>query len=284
MYPRSFDYVAAGSIEEAVGILAANPGAKVMSGGMSLIPMMKLRLLSPETVVDIGRVSGLDAIEDNGDHIAVGALVRHRAVAGSSVLAEHAKALVQAASWTGDPQVRNRGTLCGAMAHADLAADMPAAALALGMTMVAQGPNGTREIAVGDFFVDSLTSALSPDEILVGVKIPKRGGGSAYDKLGRRGGHSDYAVAGVAAWVSMSGGTVSDCAIGITGVGTKPTLATGAMESMLGQSADGVAAAAERALEGVTVLEDLYGSEAYKGHLAKVYTRRALEQAISAAS
>ncbi len=283
MYPRQFEYVAAGSIEEAVGVLAANPGAKVMSGGMSLIPMMKLRLLSPETVVDIGRVSGLDAIEDKGDYISIGALVRHVAVATSAVIGEHAKALQQAASWTGDPQVRNRGTLCGALAHADLAADTPAAALALGMTMVAQGPNGTREIAASDFFVDSLMSALSPDEILVEARIPKRGGGSAYDKLGRRGGHSDYAVAGVASWVAMSDGVVTDCAIGITGVGTKPTLAVGAMETLLGQGPDGIAAAADRALEGITVLEDLYGSEAYKAHLAKVYTRRSLEQAVSAA-
>lgn len=283
MYPRQFEYVAAGSIEEAVGVLAANPGAKVMSGGMSLIPMMKLRLLSPETVVDIGRVSGLDAIEDKGDYISIGALVRHVAVATSALIGEHAKALQQAASWTGDPQVRNRGTLCGALAHADLAADTPAAALALGMTMVAQGPNGTREIAAGDFFVDSLMSALSPDEILVEARIPKRGGGSAYDKLGRRGGHSDYAVAGVAAWVSVSGGLVTDCSIGITGVGTKPMLAAGSMEAMTGQGADGIAPAADRALEGVTVLEDLYGSEAYKSHLAKVYTRRALEQAFAAA-
>lgn len=284
MYPRTFEYVAVGSIEEAVGVLASTPGAKVMSGGMSLIPMMKLRLLSPETVVDIGRVAGLDTITDRGDHISIGALVRHVAVATSPEIGEYAKALQQAASWTGDPQVRNRGTLCGALAHADLAADTPAAALALGMTMVAQGPNGTREIAAGDFFVDSLMSALSPDEILVEARIPKRGGGSAYDKLGRRGGHSDYAVAGVASWVAMSDGTVTDCAIGITGVGTKPTLAVGAMEAMRGQGADGIAAAADRALEGITVLEDLYGSEAYKAHLAKVYTRRSLEQAVAAAS
>ena len=284
MYPREFDYVAAGSIDEAVSILASNPGAKVMSGGMSLIPMMKLRLLSPETVVDIGGVSGLDQITDNGDHISIGALVRHKAVANSALLSQHANALVQAASWTGDVQVRNRGTLCGALAHADLAADTPAAALALGATMVAQGPNGTREIAAADFFVDALTSALSSDEILVATKISKRGGGSAYDKLGRRGGHSDYAVAGAAAWVSMDGGTVADCAVGLTGVGTKPTLLTGVADALRGNGADAIEAAAGHAIDGVTVLEDLYGSEEYKTHLAKVYVRRALEQAVAAAS
>lgn len=284
MYPREFDYVAAGSIDEAVSILASNPGAKVMSGGMSLIPMMKLRLLSPETVVDIGGVSGLDQITDNGDHISIGALVRHKAVANSALLSQHANALVQAASWTGDVQVRNRGTLCGALAHADLAADTPAAALALGATMVAQGPNGTREIPAADFFVDALTSALSSDEILVATKIAKRGGGSAYDKLGRRGGHSDYAVAGAAAWVTMDGGTVTDCAVGLTGVGTKPTQLTGVADALRGNGADAIEAAAGHAIDGVTVLEDLYGSEEYKTHLAKVYVRRALEQAVAAAS
>lgn len=281
MYPREFEYKAAGSIDEAVSLLAGNPGAKIMSGGMSLIPMMKLRLLSPELVVDIGRVPGLDQIEDKGDHISVGALVRHAAVASSGVIAEYAKALSQATAWTGDKQVRNRGTLAGALAHADLAADSPAAALALGVTMVAQGPGGTREIAAADFFVDTLTSALSPDEILVEVRIPKKGGGSAYDKLGRRGGHSDYAVAGVAAWVAMDGGVISDCAVAVTGVGTMPQLATGVMEALIGSGPDGVAAASERALEGITVLEDLYGSEEYKAHLAKVYVRRAVQQAMA---
>lgn len=281
MYPRQFEYTAAGSIDEAVSLLAANPGAKVMSGGMSLIPMMKLRLLSPEMVVDIGRVPGLDQIEDKGDHISVGALVRHAEIADSDAIAQHARALSQAASWTGDKQVRNRGTLAGALAHADLAADSPAAALALGVTLVAQGPGGTREIAAADFFVDTLTSALSPDEILTEIRVPKKGGGSAYDKLGRRGGHSDYAVAGVAAWVAMDGDVISDCAVAITGVGTKPQLATGVMDALTGNGADAVAGASERAVEGITVLEDLYGSEAYKGHLAKVYVRRAVEQAIA---
>ncbi len=281
MYPREFEYMAAASIDEAVSALAANPGAKVMSGGMSLIPLMKLRLLSPEMVIDIGRIPGLDGITDEGDHIAIGALARHADVGSSALVAEHGRALAQAASWTGDVQVRNRGTLAGALAHADLAADTPAAALALGAIMVAQGPGGTREIAAADFFVDTLTSALSPDEVLVEVRLPKRGGQSAYDKLGRRGGHTDYAVAGAAAWVQMDGGEVADCAIALTGVGTKPQLAEGAMEALRGSGSDGAAAAADRALEGVTVLEDLYGSEEYKAHLAKVYVRRAVEQAMA---
>lgn len=282
MYPRDFEYVAASSLDEALSALASADNAKVMAGGMSLMPLMKMRLLSPETVVDIGRIEGLDYIEDRGDHVAVGALVRHAAVAGSSLLAEHARALTQAASWTGDSQIRNWGTLCGALAHADLAADTPAAALALGATMVARSSGGERTIPAGEFFVDTLTSALTPEEILTEVRFPKRGGGSAYDKLGRRGGHSDYAVAGAAAWVQMNGGTVADCAVGVTGVGTKPTLADGVADALRGSdgSAEAVAAAADRAVEGVTVLEDLYGSVDYKTHLAKVFVRRVIEQAM----
>jgi carbon-monoxide dehydrogenase medium subunit len=286
MFPRSFEYVAPASLDEALAALADQPGAKVLAGGMSLIPLMKLRLFSPETVVDIGRIPGLDQIEDRGDHIAIGALVRHHQVAESALLAEHARALCQAASWTGDVQVRNRGTMCGSMAHADVAADQPAAALALGATMVARSAGGTREIAAGDFFVDALTSALQPDEILVEVKLPKGGGSSAYDKLGRRGGHSDYAVAGAAAKVARSNGSISDAAVALTGVGTKPSLAAGVMEALVGSdgSAEAVAAAAERATEGVTVLEDLYGSVEYKSHLAKVFVKRAILGALAAAS
>lgn len=279
MFPRKFDYVAASSIDEAVSALSGAEFAKVMSGGMSLIPMMKLRLLSPETVVDIGGVAGLDQIADHGDHTSIGALVRHAQTAASGL----PKALVDAASWTGDVQVRNRGTTCGAVAHADIAADQTAAILALGATMVAQGPNGTREIAGGDFFVDALTSALEPDEILTEIRIPNQGGASAYDKLGRRGGHTDYAVAGAAAWVSKSNGSVSECRVALTGVGTKPTLAEGVAEALVGTdgSEQAVADAARRATEGITVLEDLYGSEDYKAHLAQVYTRRALSQALA---
>jgi aerobic carbon-monoxide dehydrogenase medium subunit len=286
MYPRSFEYVAPATIDEALTVLADNPGAKVLAGGMSLLPLMKLRLLSPELVVDIGRIPGLDQLEDKGDHISIGALVRHNQIASSELIQQHAKALSQAASWTGDVQVRNRGTLCGSMAHADVAADQPAAVIALGATMVVRSSGGSRQIAAGDFVVDALTSALEPDEILVEIKLPKRGGGSAYDKLGRRGGHSDYAVAGASAWVRRENGSIAEASVALTGVGTKPTLAHGVIEAILGADAseDAIAAAADRAAEGVTVLEDLYGSVEYKAHLAKVFARRALSQALAAAS
>lgn len=281
MYPRAFDYVAASSIDEAVRELGNADFAKVMSGGMSLIPMMKLRLLSPDLVVDIGGVSGLGDITDDGDTMTIGALVTHEQTAASDL----PMVLKTAAAWTGDPQVRARGTTCGAVAHADIAADQPSAVLALGGTMIAQGTNGTREIAAEDFFVDAMTSALEPNEILTSIRLPKSGGGSAYDKLGRRGGHTDYAVAGASAWVSRSNGSISDARIALTGVGLKPELTRGVMEAIIGTDGGdaAVASAADRAVEGMTVLEDLYGSVEYKTHLAKVMIKRALTQAIASA-
>lgn len=284
MYPRSFDYVAPGSLDEAFGALGE--GAKVMSGGMSLIPLMKMRLFSPAVVVDIGRIAGLDGVEDTGDHIEIGALVRHATTASHELINANAAALATGAALTGDVQVRNRGTTCGALAHADVAADQPAGALACGAVMIAQSSSGTREIPASEFFVDSLTSALEPNEILTSIRLPKAGPGegSAYDKLGRRGGHSDYAVAGAAAWVKRSNGSIEDARVAVTGVGTKPQLATGVAEALIGTdgSDEAIKSAAEKAVDDITVLEDLYGSEEYKAHLAKVYVARAVKQALSA--
>ncbi|MGD2061411.1 MAG: xanthine dehydrogenase family protein subunit M [Acidimicrobiia bacterium] len=283
MYPRQFDYMAPSSLDDAFAALSDD--AKIMSGGMSLIPLMKLRLFSPGLVVDIGRIPGLDSIEDTGDHIEVGALVRHADTATNGLVAAHAAALAKAASLTGDVQVRNRGTTCGALAHADVAADQPAGALACGAVMVASSASGTREIAAGDFFVDSLTSALEPNEILTKIRLPKTGPGegSAYDKLGRRGGQSDYAVAGAAAWVKESNGSIEAARVAVTGVGTRPQLADAVAEALVGTDGSDAAvqAAAEKAVDGITVLEDLYGSEEYKTHLAKVYVARAVKQALA---
>lgn len=284
MFPRQFEYLAPSSLEEALSALASNPGAKVMSGGQSLLPMMKLRLFSPDTIIDIGRIEGLGDISDSGDHISIGALVRHHQTATDPLIREYARALGLAASWTGDQQVRNRGTTCGAMAHADVAADQPAAAIALGATMVARSSSGERQIPADEFFVDALTSALADDEILVEMRVPKssNGAASSYDKLGRRGGHSDYAVAGVAAWVDVSDGTVSGARIGVTGVGTKPSLAEAASSALIGTDGGeaAVSAAAEAVTDGITVIEDLYGSVDYKTHLAKVFAARAINQAL----
>ena len=279
MFPREFEYMSASSIEEAVRELGNASLGKVMAGGMSLIPLMKLRLFSPDLVVDIGRIAGLDQISQSNGSVSIGALVRHRQTAASELVPA---ALRQAAAWTGDTQVRNRGTTCGSVAHADIAADQPSAVLALGATMVAQGPDGIREIAAEDFFVDVLTSALEPDEILTEIRIPHTGGRSAYEKLGRRGGHTDYAVAGASAWIDKPNGTITAARVALTGVGTKPSLALAAAEALVGTdgSEAAVAAAAERAVEETRVLEDLYGSVEYKTHLAKVMVKRAVLKAL----
>ena len=283
MYPRTFDYLAPTSLDEAYAALGDD--SKVMAGGMSLIPLMKMRLFSPGVVVDIGRIGGLDQVDDSGDFLEIGALVRHATTASSDVVKANAAALAMAAALTGDVQVRNRGTTCGALAHADVAADQPAGALACGAVMVVGSATGTRDIDAADFFVDSLTSALEPNEILTSIRIPKAGSGegSAYDKLGRRGGRSDYAVAGAAAWVKKSNGSIEAARVAVTGVGTKPQLADGVAEALLGTdgSDEAVKSAAEKAVDGITVLEDLYGSEEYKAHLAKVYVARAVKQALA---
>ncbi len=282
MYPPNFDYVAPTSLDEACAALAGADNAKVLSGGMSLIPLMKMRLVRPTTVVDISRIPGLDTITDEGDHIRIGAMVRHAQTASDPLVREHATALAEAAAATADAQVRNQGTTCGSIAHADVAADQPAAVLALGASMVAASSRGEREIPASDFFVDTLTSALESDEILTAIKVPK-GGTSVYRKLGRRGGEADYPIAAAAVWVDAGNGSVSDARIAVTGVSSKPYLAAAAADAIRGS--DGGAAAideaAGHATDDVIVLEDLYATVDYRTHLAEVYVKRALEAALA---
>jgi carbon-monoxide dehydrogenase medium subunit len=279
MFPRQFEYVAPTSVDEAIAALRGSEFAKVMAGGMSLLPLMKLRLVSPDLVVDIGRISGLDSINDEGEMVSIGALVRHFQTAEATNVPT---ALAQAASYTGDVQVRNRGTTVGAVVHGDLAADQPAAVLALGGVIVAQGPNGTREIPASEFFVDALTTAVEPDEVVTAVKVMKSGM-SAYDKIGRRGGRTDYAVAGAAAWIQKDNGSISDARVALSGVTAKPTLASATAQALIGTdgSDQAIEAAAAKAADGVTVLEDLYGTVEYKTHLAKVFAKRAIKRALS---
>lgn len=282
MYPSTFDYVVPASLDEAVAALSNADNAKILSGGMSLIPLMKMRLVRPTTVVDISRIPGLDTITDAGDHIEIGALVTHAQTGASALVKANASALAEAADATADIQVRNQGTTCGSIAHADLAADQPAAVLALGATMVARSVRGTREIAAADFFVDALTSALADDEILIMIKVPK-GGKSVYRKLGRRGGDSDYPIAGVAVWVDSSNGRIADARIAVTGVSSKPYLATASAAAIVGSdgSAGAIAAASSHATDGAVVLEDLYATVEYRTHLASVYVLRALEDVLA---
>lgn len=272
MIPAAFDYVRAESAEEAIGLIGQHGDeAKFIAGGHSLLPLMKLRLAQPTVLVDIGRISDLSYIREQGDEIAIGALTRHMDVENSAVLAEHAPLLAHAASQVGDPQVRHRGTIGGSIAHADPASDLPATTMAMGATYVAQGPNGTREIAAGDFYQGFLTSSLAADEILTEIRVPKMGGaGWSFQKFNRRA--QDWAIVGVAAWRNNG-----NSGIGLVNMGSTPILAA-SVSSALADGAS-IADAAEQAVAEADPQADLNASVEYRTHLAKVLTRRALEEA-----
>jgi len=272
MIPAQFEYVRAGSADEAISLIGQHGDeAKFLAGGHSLIPLMKLRLAQPTVLIDIGRVSDLSYINDADDHIAIGALTRHMDIENSPVLAEHVPLLAHAASHVGDPQVRHRGTIGGSIAHSDGASDLPATVLALGATLVAQGPNGTREIAASDFFQGFLTTALAPDEILTEIRVPKmNGAGWSFQKFNRRA--QDWAIVGVAAWVNGS-----DSGIGLVNMASTPVLASAASAALA--SGASVADAAAVAHEGADPTADLNASIEYRNHLARVLTKRALTAA-----
>ncbi len=272
MIPAAFEYVRAGSAAEAISLLGEHgDDAKFLAGGHSLLPLMKLRLASPSVLIDIGRLSDLSYIREDGDHVAIGALTRHMDVENSPVLAQHVPLLAHAASHVGDPQVRHRGTIGGSIAHSDPASDLPATTLALGATYVAQGPNGTREIAAADFFQGFLETALAADEMLTEIRVPKmNGAGWSFQKFNRRA--QDWAIVGVAAWRGNGASGV-----GLVNMGSTPVLAS-AVSTALSQGAS-VADAAQLAAEESEPQSDLNASPEYRVHLAKVLVRRALEAA-----
>ncbi|MFN8022181.1 MAG: xanthine dehydrogenase family protein subunit M [Acidimicrobiales bacterium] len=272
MIPAAFDYVRAGSAEEAISLIGEHgDDAKFIAGGHSLLPLMKLRLAQPSVLVDIGRLSDLSYIRDAGDHIAIGAMTRHMDIEKSSVLAEHVPLLAHAASHVGDPQVRHRGTIGGSIAHSDSASDLPATTLALGATYVAQGPNGTREIAATDFFQGFLTTALAADEMLTEIRVPKmNGAGWSFQKFNRRA--QDWAIVGVAAWRRNG-----ESGVGLVNMGSTPILATSVSSALAGGAS--IADAAEQAAAEADPQSDLNASPEYRVHLAKVLVRRALEEA-----
>ena len=274
MIPAAFDYVRAGSAEEAVSLIGQHgEDAKFLAGGHSLLPLMKLRLAQPSVLVDIGRVDDLSYIRDGGDHIAIGALTRHRDVETSELLREHVPLLAHAASHVGDPQVRHRGTIGGSIAHADPASDLPATTLALGATYVAQGPNGTREIGAGDFYQGFLTSSLAPDEMLTEIRVPKmQGAGWGFQKFNRRA--QDWAIVGVAAWRRDG-----ESGVGLVNMGSTPILATSVSSALAGGAS--IEDAAEQAAAEADPQADLNASVEYRQHLAKVLVRRALTEASS---
>ena len=270
MIPAAFDYKRAGSSEEAVALIVEHGDeAKFLAGGHSLIPMMKLRLAVPSVLVDITGVEALSYIDDRGDHIAIGALTKHRSLETSDLLIAECPLLAHVASKVGDPQVRHRGTLGGSLAHSDPASDLPAAVLALGGSLVAEGPNGQREIGVADFFTGYFESALSDDEMLTEVRVPKAPGASwSYQKFNRRA--QDWAIVGVAA-VEVEGAAQ----IALVNMGSTPLRAE-AVEAALAGGAS-AAEAAEAAADGTDAPTDLNASPEYRDHLARVLTKRALE-------
>lgn len=280
--PARFEYEVATSIDEAISLLQrCGPEAHLLAGGHSLIPMMKLRLASPETIIDIHKLDDeLRYIRDDGGLLRIGALARHKDVLESELIKERYSILADAEAMIADPLVRNMGTLGGALAHGDPAEDLPAAFIALGAEIIARGPEGERIIAVDDMYISPFETALEPDEILTEARVPRAPGGSAYFKVKRRTG--DYASAAVGVALNMSGGVMEDARIGMCGVGNKALRAGGAEEVLKGQrpDADLYRRAGERAAEETNPTEDARGTVAYKRDLVKVLVVRALEKAV----
>jgi carbon-monoxide dehydrogenase medium subunit len=282
MYPAQFEYHKAGTVKEAVDLLAKyKDEAKLLAGGHSLLPAMKLRLAQPKHLIDIGKVSGLAGVKEEGGTLVIGAMTTHYAIESSAVLKSKCPLLPEVAGHIGDPMVRNMGTLGGSLAHADPAADWPAAVIALGAELVAEGPKGKRTIKVDDFFKGLLTTALADDEILTEIRVPACGANvkCAYAKFPHPA--SRFAVVGVAAVLTLDGGKVSKASIGITGAGTRATRAKGVEAAIAGKPADAasIQAAASSAADGVDVQADLQGSVEYKQHLLRVFAKRAIEAA-----
>ncbi len=274
MIPVAFDYVRAESAEHALALLAEHGDeAKLLAGGHSLLPLMKLRLATPSVLVDVGRLRELSYVRDGGDHLAIGALTRHRDVETDPLLREHVPVLAHTASHVGDPQVRHRGTIGGSLAHGDPASDLPATVLALGGTIVVAGPDGTREIAAEDFFQGFLETALREGELLTEIRVPKvTGAGWSFQKFNRRA--QDWAIVGVAAIHDRDGiGT----RIGLVNMDARPVRASATEAALAGGAA--VADAAALASEGLEPPADLNASVEFRRHLASVLVRRALVDA-----
>jgi aerobic carbon-monoxide dehydrogenase medium subunit len=283
MIPAAFDYVRAESVDHAVSALAEHGDeAKVLAGGQSLLPLMRLRLATPEVVVDVGRLADLRGVREDGDALVIGALTTHYEVMNNELVRQHARLLAEATAGVADPAVRHRGTFGGSLAHADPAGDLPAAALALGAELVAQGPDGRRSIPAREFFVDYLETALSSDELLVEVRVPKFGSGWGfrYEKLHRVA--QAWAIVGVAAAVRRDDGSIAEARIGLTNMGRTPLRAEAVEQALAGMDASNDAAlaqAADRAAEGTTPPSDLSGQADYRQHLARVLARRAVRHA-----
>ena len=283
MYPATFEYHRPSTLKQAVRLLAEHGAdAKLLAGGHSLIPLMKFRLAQPAHVIDIRRIEGLAGIREEQGRVVIGALTTHYEVESHAGLRDSYPILPEVAAKIGDQQVRNLGTIGGSLSHSDPAADWPALVLALGAELRAVGPRGKRKIPADEFFVDLLTTALAPDEVLTEVRFPRlpAGAGVAYEKHTHAA--SRFAVVGVAALVVPGRGKAcKEARVGVTGVGAKATRARGVEEALAGKPLDAatIATAAEKAPDGIDITADLQGSVEYKAHLTRVYARRALEKA-----
>ena len=283
MIPGSFEYFAPRSLADAVKFLAEHrDDVKVLSGGQSLLPLMKMRLSKPGFIVDIGRVPGLDTITEDGNNLIIGALVTHAQIESSEVLRKKCPLLPQTATTIADVQVRNRGTIGGSIAHADPAGDWPAAILALEAEIKCFGPNGERWVSCDEFFLGLLMSVLEPDELVTAIRVPLTGNDkTAYLKAAPR--SSGFAVVGVAVRISLDGaGNCARAALGITGVTDKAYRPERVEQMLTGKTLDAktVEAAAAEATRNVEVIEDINGSAEYRKHLTEVYTARAIQEAL----
>jgi carbon-monoxide dehydrogenase medium subunit len=276
MIPAAFDYLKPATVEDAVAALAdAGEEAKVLAGGHSLLPVLRLRLAEPSLLVDLGGLPQLRGIRQEGDTLVIGAMTTHAEVATDPLVGESAALLRQAAASVGDRQVRHRGTIGGSLAHADPAGDLPTVVVALDADLVVVGPSGTRTVPAAEFFVDYFTTALRPDELLVEVRVPRLPGwGACYAKVSRTA--QAWATVAVAAAVRRGNGTIAEARVALTNMGPTPVRARAVEQAVAGSGPDGLAAAAQQAREGTSPPTDTTASAEYRGHLATVLTRRAL--------
>jgi carbon-monoxide dehydrogenase medium subunit len=284
MIPSNFDYVAPSTVDEAVAALAdGGEDAKVIAGGQSLMPVLRLRLAAPTVLVDLNRIDELRGVRDDGDALVIGAMTTYYGLLGNPLISKHALLLADATQTVADPQIRHRGTLGGNLAHADPAGDLAAPTLALDATLTVAGPSGRRSIPVADFFVDYFTTALEPDEILTEIRVPKHTDWAAhYEKLHRVA--QAWSIVAVAATVEVDGGVIRQARIALTNMMSVPVRARAVEDALVGQAAteELIRAAAEHAAEGIDPLSDGNADADYRSHLAKVLTRRAVTTAIGA--
>jgi aerobic carbon-monoxide dehydrogenase medium subunit len=282
MFPMPFDYEVAESVDHAIELLGEHGDeSKLIAGGHSLIPLMRLRLAAPTVLIDLDRVDDLRYVSDEGDHLAIGALTRHRDVLNDPLVQEHCGILSFTAGLLGDPSVQHRGTIGGALAHGDPSGDLPTVVKTLEGELVVKGPKGERTVQAADFFRDFLMTDLDEREVITEVRVPKLGPntGWAYKKFSRR--SQDWAIVGVAAVVERNNGSIDSARIGLTSMGSTPIRATAVEEALSGASPDGVAEASNAADEGTEPASDGAATADFRRHLARVWTRRAVEEALS---